>query len=287
MKITSKLFFLYKNTALRLSQNKIGNFQIVASLHSLILRFLKPESIHVSGHRIFLDSGDSLRLSIKKIHDPTQTSLIRKHVKNGHVVIDVGAHIGYYTLLFAKLVGKSGHVFAFEPYNENFRLLEKNTKINGYANVTLINKAVSNLSHSAKLYISKNSQADHKMYNTGDKRSFVKVDTISLDDYFRKFKGKIDFVKIDVQGYEPKVIGGMKSILAKNERLKILTEFWPFGISKTGAKPEEFLKILVGHNYKLYDINEYSKKIKQLNPNQLLKEYNIKNTKVTNLLCLR
>lgn len=272
---------------MRLSQNKIGNLQIIASLHSSIIGYLKPEAVKVFGNKIFLDPQDSLRLSIKKIHDPIQTNQVKKHIKPGSIVIDAGAHIGYYTLLFAKLVKEKGHVYAFEPSLENFKLLEKNVAINGYKNVTLINKALSDKKGVVNLYLSKTSDADHKTYNDKNSRKFVKVQATSLDIFFKKSTFPIDFVKIDVQGDEAKILNGMKNILAKNLRLKILTEFWPLGISKTDTRAEEFLKILANHNYKLFDINEYSRKIKQLNPNQILKEYNVKNTKVTNLLCLR
>lgn len=287
MKITSKLFFLYKHFALGLSQNKIGNLQIIASLHSTIISFLKPEAVAVFGNKIFLDPQDSLRLSIKQIHDPIQTNQIKKCVKPGSIVVDAGAHIGYYTLIFAKLVKGKGHVYAFEPSLENFKLLKKNVATNGYKNVTLINKALSDKKEVLNLYLSKTSDADHKTYDDKNSRKFVKVQATSLDIFFKKSTFPIDFVKIDVQGYEAKILSGMKNILAKNEGLTILTEFWPLGISKTGQRAEEFLKKLSIHNYKLFDINEYSKEIKQLNPNQLLKEYNVKNTKVTNLLCLK
>ena len=287
MKINGKLFSLYKNSALHLSQSRIGNLQIVASLHSLIISFLKPEAVVVEGNKLFLDHGDSLRLSIKGIHDPVQTSLIKKYVKSGNVVIDVGAHIGYYTLLFANLVKDKGHVWAFEPSGENFKLLKKNIEVNGCQNVTLINKAVSNNSGLTKLYLSKTSQADHKTYDAGDPRSFIEVSAVSLDDYFREFKGKVDFVKIDVQGSETKVISGMEKIMSKNSKIKILTEFWPFGISKAGAIPRNYLKLLSQYNFKLIDINEYTEKIQRLSPNQLLKRYNVENTIVTNILCLK
>lgn len=287
MKANGKLFSLYKNFALLLSQSKIGNLQIVASLHSLIISFLQPEAVEVEGNKLFLDRGDSLRLSIKRIHDPVQTSLTKKYVKEGDVIIDVGAHIGYYTLIFANLVSQNGRVFAFEPSPDNFKLLKKNVALNNYQNVTLVNTAVGNKSGHISLYLSKTSQADHKTYDDGNLRKSLQVQSTTLDDYFSKFKGEINFVKIDVQGAEAAVIDGMRKIIKANRRIKILTEYWPFGMAKTGVKPDQYLKLLAELGFRLIDINEYTNQIHTYKVNQFLKKYTIANTIVTNILCVR
>ena len=72
------------------------------------------------------------------------TDVVTKEIQPGDTVLDLGANIGYFTLLFAKLVGNNGIVFAFEPEPQNIALLTKNIKINNYKNVTLVPKAVSN-----------------------------------------------------------------------------------------------------------------------------------------------
>lgn len=287
MKLRNILLFLYKYFASHLSQNKIGNYQIIASIHSHLLALLKPNIIEVLSNKMVLDSGDSLRLSIKTIHDPLQTELIKKFVKNGDTVIDVGAHIGYYTLLLAGLVGKKGQVYAFEPSPENFKILKKNVKINGYTNVTLVNKALSNQPGLLNLYLSQFSQADHQTYYTKAQKPFIKVRAATLDKYFKNLKKEISFIKIDVQGFESKIIKGMDNLLSKNKRLKILIEFWPLGISNSKENPKELLEILVDNRYKIYDISEYTNTVKRSNVTALLEKYNVKNTKVTNLLCLR
>ena len=69
------------------------------------------------------------------------TALVKRIVRNGDIVVDIGAHIGYYTLIFARLVGPKGKVFAFEPEPNNFNLLIKNIKINGYKNIIPVQKA--------------------------------------------------------------------------------------------------------------------------------------------------
>jgi FkbM family methyltransferase len=85
--------------------------------------------------------------------DFEETKFLKKIIKKGDTVIDVGANIGYYTLLFSKLVGKEGKIYAYEPLPENFKLLKKNIFINKYKNIVLINRALSNKEKNAKLYI--------------------------------------------------------------------------------------------------------------------------------------
>ena len=83
-------------------------------------------SVKTEDHIMFLDKGDNLGLSINHIYGESDTKIVKKLIKNGDVVLDIGANIGYYTLIFAKLVGNSGKVFAFEPEPENFKILQKN-----------------------------------------------------------------------------------------------------------------------------------------------------------------
>jgi len=123
------------------------------------------------------------------------------------VVVDIGANIGYYTLIFARLVGEQGRVFAFEPDPANFSLLAKNVAVNNYHNVELIQKAVSDQTGNARLYLSPKSTVDHRIYSSNDNRKFIDVEAVRLDDYFLDNNGKIDFIKMDIQGLKVKPFG--------------------------------------------------------------------------------
>jgi tRNA G37 N-methylase Trm5 len=124
----------------------------------------------VQGHKMYLDSKESLDLSIYGVYEEYETDLIKKEIDRGDVVLDLGANIGYYTLLFAKKVGDEGRVYAFEPDPTNFSLLKKNVEINGYRNVVLIQKAVSNKNGKLKLYLNEDNKGDHRFYNSHDGR---------------------------------------------------------------------------------------------------------------------
>ena len=130
-----------------------------------IQRFLishaKSNIVHIQGHKMFLDQNDSLNFSIDGVWEETLTNYLKKTVKEGNVVLDIGANIGYFTLLLAKLVGTKGRVFAFEPEPNNFSLLKKNVEEDGYTNVILENKGVSYENKTTKLYLSKGNIGQH------------------------------------------------------------------------------------------------------------------------------
>ena len=154
-------------------------------------------------------------------------------------VVDVGANIGIYTALLAKIVGEKGKVYAFEPSPHNFNLLKKYNKSN---NVTLVQAAVGDVTGEITLYISDKLNVDHQTYETDEIREKVNVSSYRLDDYLKN--EKVDFIKMDIQGFEHHALLGMKNILRNNANIKIFMEFWPYGLIKAGSSPEKLLTFL-------------------------------------------
>jgi FkbM family methyltransferase len=141
-------------------------------------------------------------------YEPYETQLILRQAKVGGTVIDVGANIGYYTLILADKVGKNGKVYAFEPDKINFEILEKNIKENKLKNVVAIKAAIGSKNESKILYKSEENLGDHKLYKPktpAKKREKVKI--VRLDSFIKE---KMDLIKIDTQGWEPEVIEGAK-----------------------------------------------------------------------------
>jgi FkbM family methyltransferase len=236
---------------------------------------------------MFIDSKDTLGLGTNGIYEPRETELVKREIKKGDVVLDIGAHIGYYSLIFAKYVGRKGKVFAFEPDPDNFTLLKKNVEINGYENTVLIQRAVSNQTCKGKLFLWEEGTDDHRIYDSHDNRMCIEIDVIKLDDYFKNYDGKIDFIKIDIQGAELMALKGMSNLLNRNEELRILTEFWPFGLKKSGADSEEYLKLFISHGFELYQINKMRKKMEPLNLSELLETYTPEERNFTSLYCVK
>jgi len=290
MKIRKLFLSIYKKTVKFVSKYRIKNFFLVRIAHSFLLRFLvqplKYNSVEIGGQKMFLDEKDSLSLSIWGTFEEFETEIVKKEIKAGDVVLDIGANIGYYTLIFAKLVGESGKVFAFEPDPVNFSLLKKNIEANGYKNVVLIQKAVSNKNEKLKLYLCEENRGDHRIYDSHDNRQSVEVEAIRLEDYFKDYGGKIDFIKMDIQGAEGGATQGMFSLLQKNQ-VKIITEFWPMGLKKFGINPEKYLKSLTEAGFKIYEVEERKKKITPTSISKLLKTYPPDKDVHTNLLFIK
>lgn len=255
--------------------------------NKLIMFVLRSNYVEAQGHKMFLDAKDSLHLSISGFHELLATELMNKEIKEGDVIIDVGANIGYYALIFARLVGGNGKVFAFEPDPTSFALLKKNVKLNGYKNIVLIQKAVSDKNGKLKLYLAEDNLGDHRPYDSRDGRQYVEVEAVRLDDYFKDYERKINFVKMDIQGGEVKALQGMMNLLKKNQEVKVFTEFWPEGLEIAGIKPKDCLDLLLELGFKLYNINERGHKVEPISPPEVLAAYPNAKEDFTNLLCLR
>lgn len=245
---------------------------------------LKSDFVEIEGNKMFLDEEDSHRLSTYGFYEPFETELVKKEVKKGDVVLDIGACIGYYTLIFAKLVGENGKVFAFEPDPNNFALLKKNAEINDYQNIILVNKAVSNETWITKLYLSKNNIKSHKIHKFKSSNKFIEIESVSLDDYFKDYKRNINLIKMDIEGAEFHAIEGMSLILQKNKDIRVLTEFGPKYLKEFGIKPEKYIRLLIKNGFKIYNINEQREQLEPIDVNKFLRKYNKYST---NLFCIK
>jgi len=230
--------------------------------------------VNVQGHEMYLDSSDSLRLSTNDVFEPYTTEVIKQNISNGDLVMDIGANIGYFTLIMAKGIKENGKVFSFEPEPKNFELLKKNVEINNYSNVILEKKAIGNKTGIAKLYL-----ADRKnnIFHSGMHRIFrsdlvsqisnpVSINIIKLDDYLQDLKSikKIRLIKIDVEGAEFDVLKGMSKILDENKGIKIVMEFSSENLEDYGSNPSDVMDFLINKGFKLSIINEVEKRMEEI-----------------------
>jgi FkbM family methyltransferase len=283
--IRSEFIKLYIYTRKILIGSGIGKFRIVELVNNFLLSHMKKDYVVVLGNKMYLDKDDALELSLNKIYEPRETNLIQTLVNNGDVVVDIGAHIGYYTLILSKLVGDNGKVFAFEPDLINFTLLEKNIKINNCKNVVLVHMAVLDKTEKVKLFETGVSSNPNINNNSDSTESYI-VDGISLDDYFKNFNGHINFIKMDIEGSEYSVLLGAKNILKNNPDMSIIAEFYPVALSKSNTSPKDFINLL-SHYFRLYEIDENSGDVFLTDAEKLLQKYTVNNKKLTNLLCVK
>ncbi|MSP13030.1 MAG: FkbM family methyltransferase [Chloroflexi bacterium] len=170
---------------------------------------------------------------------------IRRLLQPGMVAVDVGAHIGYFTCLFSRLVSPSGKVFAFEPSPDNFLLLRHNLSHRRASNTTFVQAAVADKPGRALLYVSPG-HSNHSLVPgyTGSEAA-VPVETVSLDQYLSAVgEDRLDLIKIDAEGAEPQILEGMKRILSANPQLAMIIEINPNALSAAGSSPQSLLECL-------------------------------------------
>jgi FkbM family methyltransferase len=249
----------------------------------------EPIVAEVHGCRMSLNPQDRFitpALSQQGVWEPLETRIVVDEVTAGDTVLDLGANIGYYTLLFAGLVGEAGKVYAFEPDADNYDYLSRNVALNGLRNVTTVRKAVSDVTGAGRLYLSSDNKGDHRTVDSHDGRDSVPVETVRLDDHFARSEARIDFIKMDIQGAEAGALRGMTLLLGDNPQLKILTEFWPAGLTRFGVDPADFLGLLLGHGFRLYQVDE-AERVQSVTPEVLLGRYSVSSERFTTLFCSR
>jgi FkbM family methyltransferase len=174
------------------------------------------------------------------------------------VVVDVGAHVGYFSLLAARKVGPNGKVFSFEPDPINYELLQRNINLNGYTNVTAVNAAVADAIGTRTLFQTTLDSGRHSTYHHGlPENGSVEVDTWTLDTFLEsKDWPTVDLVKVDVEGAEVDVLNGMTVLLEKMSEIQLIVEFNPALLESAGVESFAFIEKLTSTGLRIAFINE-------------------------------
>lgn len=221
---------------------------------------------------------------IFELYEPGTTILCKRIIKSGMYVFDIGANVGYYSILFSKLVGPEGKVYAFEPAPHIFRLLKHNLR--KFHNCVIENKAVSDTMGYVNFFFSKHTTGSHGFYVPKD---FILnnciVETVSLAHYiYFNHVPRCDLIKIDVEGAEPLVIEGISDLIKHSKRLIVILELNPSAIRLGKRDPYAFLDEL----RQKFDFVYYIEKngaLSQLESGDLVAT--IPEFKAVNLLCLK
>jgi len=191
--------------------------------------YVKADSSHIANSLLTLGGWEKL-----------ETEIFLSLLKPDMTVVDVGAHVGYYTLLAAKRVKQ---VFCFEPDPETFGLLNRSIQVNGYSNVRCFQKAVSDKTGLAHFHIDSEAWANSLCSdNVGNPVNHLEVETISLDELYESgaLGDRVDLLKIDAQGAEALVLDGAKKLLSSCRPIVFL-ELEPDRLRNMGSGPRELL----------------------------------------------
>ncbi len=214
----------------------------------------------------------SRELVDRGIWEPFETEILLSHLHEGSVFLDLGANIGYYTVLASKRCGPGGRVHAFEPEPVNFALLERNVVLNGCENVQLVHAAASDTDGQTDLYLSDFNQGDHRLYSNEAGREHVRVRTASIDSYFSGSSAVVDLVKMDTQGCEARIVAGMGGLLEANRgRLAMIVEFWPYGLEGAGDDAACLIRRLEPFEFRVREIDEIDRSLRDTSWPELLR----------------
>ena len=179
------------------------------------------------------------------------------HPLEGDIVVDVGAHIGKYTIIASKRVGTTGKVIAIEAHPGNYEILNSNIKLNRLTNVISLNYAVYSKETIIKLFLP-DEKSNHTIYNTliqtraKDEEKFVEVNADTLDNLLQRngiSNAEVNWLKIDVEGAELEVLKGAQAIISNSKRVALLIEVHNIEQGKNLYMP--IMDLLQKYNFKI------------------------------------
>ncbi|MDH5190012.1 MAG: FkbM family methyltransferase [Gammaproteobacteria bacterium] len=190
-------------------------------------------------------------------------TLMKSLIQPGDTVLDIGTHIGYYTLMFSRWVGNNGQVIAFEASKNNYEKLTANIHRNDFTNVTAINAAASDKDDICNFYISDDGNVgSNSLYQHTDDMKKETIKTIDTGKFLaRELSVPPRLIKIDVEGHEPAVLQSLEPVLntASDHSPHVFTEINQFTLEAAGYSPERVFNYMKGLGYNAFQITKQGK----------------------------
>ncbi len=221
------------------------------------LRALIPAAVERYGARIHLNPRDPVisgALALRAYEKP-ETRFFLTAIQPGMTFLDIGANIGYYTALALARIGPRGRVVAVEPDPEAFRYLRLTAGANGGDRATLVNQGLADTPGTLRLYRNLSNRGDNRLYANDLAGDHVEVQVARADDVLAGLGiDRVDLIKMDVQGFEGKVLSGLERTMRNSDSLVLLSEFWPWGLRQAGSDPLEVLARLQALGFQLREL---------------------------------
>ncbi len=228
---------------------------------NLLKRFIKGKEVESTvnlkgGGKLICPIEDWVAWNIyfhgKYVNEERYAKFMLDTAKGKQVIFDVGANIGYYTVLFATNTG--GKVYAFEPMSYQYSVLNRNIAINQLQNVESTKNIVSDSDENKRIYFSGHDNSGGSSLEKVT-TEFEDVPSITLDRFCEKNNiGSIDIIKIDVEGHELSVLKGMSLLLSNKKIEHLFVEIHDGNLQKAGASSTELCNYLEKYGYKSYSI---------------------------------
>jgi FkbM family methyltransferase len=238
---------------------------------------------HVGIYRVLFDFHNLLQRQMYfELYEQPETQLIHAVLDTGDVFLDVGANIGYYSLLASQIVGAHGQVHAFEPIPQNVVALRRTMLLNGITNIVVNQLAVGARPGSLDLFVS-----DHEAGSSGwasivpsrRRSKVVTVERTAIDHYLRSRSiSQVSLVKLDIEGGELDAFKGMRSLLGQPHAPDLLCEVNPHLLEKLGRESHDLTRFIAERGYALHRVE--SSTLKPIGSDQEI-------TKLVNLFCTK
>jgi len=202
--------------------------------------------------KVRLDRSDDILAWTRTFNPDDEVGVFLSQLREGFVVLDIGANVGLISLLAAKKVGRSGKVYAFEPVPEIFARLQENIALSGFDNIEPVPLALSSQKGTAMIYIAHAASSLFRRVSN----EFVEVPTERLDDFVeREGIERVDAIKLDVEGAELHVIHGADKTILRFKPI-MMVEINPDTLKAAGTTPQELFDAIVSYGYKAHVIRK-------------------------------
>jgi FkbM family methyltransferase len=223
----------------------IGRFRRLTTFCNRIATLLLPKGEQVVdlgsfSMQVTIDGKiDYIAMAIlaKKEYEPAVTSIFKSLLRQGDCVVDVGANIGYFSLLAGSIVGNAGCVFAFEPNIDNMKVLKHNIGLNHFHWIVPIQKAAGNYVGEGIFYTSDNNWGG-SLVKTREHEGNTTVEVDKLDNM--NFGRNIRLLKIDTDGNDLEVLKGAEKLILNGHVDAFIAEVYPAGLMAAGSSVEDF-----------------------------------------------
>jgi FkbM family methyltransferase len=225
------------------------------------------------------------------IWEPFETEVFCRLCRESDIVADLGANIGWYSVIASRIVGTSGRVISFEPDPTNLDLLRENVVLSGHSELVEIhNLAVADREADAELFLCETNLGDHRIFSDGSTRDSLVVRVSTLDAVFADCFYPPTLVKSDTQGSEARILRGASAMLGAGWRPIFILEYWPFGLTHSGDDPLRLFHRLVSLDYEIFELTEENPRLIALMEDRvrarLLTDLVPQSMAFINLLCL-
>lgn len=193
------------------------------------------------------DVGTVSSILLYEDYEPVTRKVIQDFLEPGMTFVDLGANIGYFTLLGARAVAPNGKVYSFEPIPSTFRFLEKNVAANNLGRiVTAVENAVSNTHQFVRFsFDESNSVSASIQTGVSQPETNLEIEAVSLDEFFSSLGWPdVHLVKMDIEGAELAAMEGMRELSERNPQLKLIFEFLYQNLVQNDIQPEHLFNTL-------------------------------------------